>query len=98
MEEIIATLSTTASLLWLILAVAILIIYRKLILRLFQALVFRVERGDQVNIGTLITIGSSVGPLKVPSSDGLVTDDHISLMDRSRRVPNRDAEFGGERK
>lgn len=97
MKTTIEALSKATPLFYLIIGITLIIIYRKLLLRLFQALVLRVERGDQVNIGTLITIGRSVGPLKVPSSDGLVTDDHISLIHRSWRVPNRDAEFGGDK-
>jgi len=95
MENLIKTISSATPLLWIILALALVIALRKLILRLLNALVRRIERGDPIKIATWITLGSSVGPLKVPPGNGFVTDDHVALIHRSWRVEKRDADFGG---
>ena len=81
--------------LWTILALAVLLLFRKLLLRLLSAFVRRIERGDPIKVATWLTLGSSVGPLKMPPGDGCVTDDHVALIHRSWRVEKRDAEFGG---
>lgn len=81
---------------WPAAVVGILVAYRGPVARLVNALVRRVERGDEVTIATWITLGKAVGPLKVPATDGLVTDDHLALIHRSWRVPHRDSEFGGQ--
>lgn len=43
------------------------------------------------------SLGRSTGPLKVPASEGCVTDDHVALIHRSWRVADRDREFGGQK-
>jgi hypothetical protein len=96
MENLIKTISSAMPLLWTILALALLIVVSKPLMRLLNALVRRVERGDPIKVATWITLGSSVGPLKMPPGDGCVTDDHVSLIHRSWRVEKRDAEFGGK--
>jgi hypothetical protein len=80
--------------LWALIAIGFLIAYRRQIQRIFEALTRRVERGDEVRISTWLTLGTSAGPLKSPSAEGLVTDDHIAVIHRSWRVAERDKEFG----
>jgi hypothetical protein len=72
-------------------------VYYNSILRIFNALVRRIERGDEVHLSTWITLGKSSGPLKLPATDGYVTDDHVSLIHRSWRVSDRDKEFGNQK-
>ncbi len=66
------------------------------LLRLVYALVRRIERGDEVKT-RWITLGKSAGPLKSPDGGAPVTDDSLALIHRSWRVPERDAEFGGQK-
>lgn len=82
--------------LWPLLILGFLIAYHAQLRRLLEAITRRVERGDEFRISTWITLGKSAGPLKIPSPEGMVTDDHIALIHRSWRVTNRDAEFSGQ--
>lgn len=82
---------------WALIAITCLLRYHKQITRLLEVLVRRVERGDEIKISTWITLGNSAGPLKIPPAEGIVTDDHIALIHRSWRVPDRDKEFGGQK-
>ncbi len=66
--------------------------YREAITNLIDIAIARVQRGDEVKVG-LITIGQSVGELKLPTPTDYLTDDHVALIHRSWRVPKRDAEF-----
>jgi hypothetical protein len=82
---------------WPLLVVILFFVYHNSIQRVFNSLVRRIERGDEVHLSTWITLGKSSGPLKLPASDGYVTDDHVSLIHRSWRVSNRDQEFGNQK-
>jgi hypothetical protein len=86
----------SAALVWVIFALLVLALFYKQFKRLLEALVRRIEGGDEVKISTWITLGHSAGPLKIPPPQGTVTDDHLSLIHRSWRVTNRDQEFGGQ--
>ena len=84
-------------LVWPSLALIFFIVYRKPIRRIAESVMTRVEHGDEVSIATWITLGKSAGELKVPSKGDLITDDHLALIHRSWRVPDRDREFEGQR-
>jgi hypothetical protein len=85
-----------AKLVWPALALIFFIVYRKQIRRVAEAVIGRVERGDEVTIATWITLGKSTGKLKAPSAGDLITDDHLALIHRSWRVEHRDKDFGGQ--
>lgn len=78
---------------WPLIVSMLLLFYRRQLTLLIEAGITRVQRGDEIKVG-LITIGQSVGQLKQPSSDEQLTDDHLALIHRSWRVPDRDKEFG----
>ena len=80
--------------LWALIALAFFLAYHAQLKRLLESLTRRIELGDEVRIATWITLGKSAGPLKTPLAEGTVTDDHIALIHRSWRVPDRDEEFG----
>jgi hypothetical protein len=63
-----------SSLAWPLLAVLFFIAYRSPIRRLANALVQRIERGDEVKIYTWLTLGRSAGQIKVPNIGDLITD------------------------
>ena len=84
---------SAVSLAWPALVAVFLVQYRRLIKTLLQAAVARVQRGDEIKVG-IVTIGQSVGQLKLPSTGELMTDNHLALIHRSWRVPDRDREFG----
>ncbi len=86
-------IEAAASLLWLLLAVALLVINRDHFRTVLQVAVNRVQQGSGFSVG-VITIGEAVGQLQVPTADGVVTDDNLALVHRSWRVPERDEEFG----
>jgi hypothetical protein len=67
---------------WPILVGALLFIYRELLTSRLQAGGARVQRGDEIEIGTL-TIGKAVGQLKLPVAGQILTDDHFALIRRS---------------
>ena len=83
-------------LVWPVLALIFFIVYRKQIRRVAEAVIGRVERGDEVTIATWITLGKSTGKLKDPSTGDLITDDHLALIHRSWRAEHRDKDFGGQ--
>ncbi len=85
-----------AKLAWPALILVLFVAYRKQIRRVGEAVIKRVERGDEVTIATWITLGKSTGQLKDPSTGDLITDDHVALIHRSWRVPHRDKDFGGQ--
>ena len=97
MAKVIKDLPSFAPVLWPFLAFIFLFVYRDPIRRLFDSVVRRIERGDEVRIATWLTLGVSTGRLKVPASKGLVTDDHVALIHRSWRVIERDVEFPGQK-
>lgn len=97
MNKVINYLPSSGSLLWQLLAIIFVLVYHGPIRRLFNSVVRRIERGDEVRISTWITLGRSTGRLKAPASEGLVTDDHVALIHRSWRVPKRDEEFPGQK-
>jgi hypothetical protein len=84
---------SVVSLAWPSLAAVLLVQYRGLVKSVLQAAVARVQRGDEIKVG-IVTIGQAVGQLKLPVSGELMTDDHLALIHRSWRVPDRDREFG----
>jgi hypothetical protein len=86
-------LKAVAELCWPLLAVAMLVFYRSQVTALFDTAVALIGRGGEVKIG-FVTIGQAVGQLKIPLPADAVTDDHLALIHRSWRVPERDAEFG----
>jgi len=67
------------------------------ILRIFDSLIRRIERGDEIKVSEWLTLGKSTGPLKTPAAKDLITDDHLALIHRSWRVPARDAQFDGQK-
>jgi hypothetical protein len=69
--------------------------YRRKLSTVVQEISDRIARGDRIETPWL-TLGNSAGPLKKPSASELITDDHLALIHRSWRVPDRDAEFGGD--
>jgi hypothetical protein len=85
--------SLAASLSWPLLVAAVLVVFRSQARALLDAAVAVVNRGSEVKIG-FVTIGQAVGQLKVPLPADALTDDHLALIHRSWRVPDRDAEFG----
>jgi len=93
MAEVTHWLQALASLAWPALAGAFLVSYRAPLKALLRAALARVERGDELRIG-IVTLGQAVGPLRLPQAGELITDDHLALIHRSWRVPDRDAEFG----
>ena len=78
---------------WPILVGVLIFTYRDLIKSILVAAVARVQQGDEIKIG-IVTIGQAVGQLKKPLIGELLTDDHLALIHRSWRVPQRDIEFG----
>jgi hypothetical protein len=96
METLIKYQTSLAPLLWPLFACSFVIVYRDVIRRLMNSLVRRIEGGDEVRISTWLTLGVSAGRLQAPTSEGLVTDDHVALIHRSWRVPKRDVEFPGQ--
>ena|SRR5215207_228910 len=86
-----------STLIWPCLILLFFVLYRHRIRRLTDAVVRRVERGDEIQLLTWVTLGRSAGPLKVPTGEDLITDDHLALIHRSWRVPHRDAEFRGQK-
>ena len=82
-----------AKLAWPILVGVLLFVYRELVASLLLAAVARVQRGDEIKIG-ILTIGKAVGQLKLPVAGQILTDDHLALIHRSWRNPDRDREFG----
>jgi hypothetical protein len=94
MQEVLALVHSLN--IWALIAAVFLLAYRARLTRLFEALTRRVERGDELRISTWLTLGTSAGPLKTPALEGLVTDDHIAVIHRSWRVPDRDKDFGGQ--
>jgi hypothetical protein len=82
-----------ASVAWPFLVAVLILVYRRQLTLLIEAAITRIQRGDEVKVG-VITIGQSVGLLKEPSSAEHLTDDHVALIHRSWRVPERDKEFG----
>jgi hypothetical protein len=97
MDTFLKSVSAATPLVWSLFAIFVLLAYRKPLLELFTVFVRRIQRGDEVKIATWITLGKSVGPLKVPHGSGYVTDDHLALIHRSWRVAHRDAEFQGHK-
>jgi hypothetical protein len=93
MEMIAELANSLANVAWPALVGYVVLSNRKVVSQLLETAVARVSRGDEIKVG-LITIGQSVGLLKVPPQAGLLTDDHVALVHRSWRVPHRDSEFG----
>jgi hypothetical protein len=89
-------LDTSAGLAWPILVGVLLFVYRDLVTSLIQATIARVQCGDEIKVG-ILTIGQSVGQLKVPLVGQLITDDHLALIHRSWRRPDKDPEFRGQK-
>jgi hypothetical protein len=77
-------------------AAAVIYYFRNGLQRILRALASRIERGDSIEISKILTIGESTGKLKRIPSEGVITDDHLSLIHRSWRVPKKDKEFGGQ--
>jgi hypothetical protein len=92
-DTLIEFLNAAASLSWPLLVAAVLVVFRSQARALLDAAVAVVNRGSEVKIG-FVTIGQAVGQLKVPLPADALTDDHLALIHRSWRVPDRDAEFG----
>ncbi|MDR7377101.1 hypothetical protein J2X19_001759 [Rhodoferax ferrireducens] len=86
-------MDVVVALAWPILVGGLMFTYRDLVRSILVATVARVQRGDEIKIG-IVSIGQAVGQLKVPLTGELLTDDHLALIHRSRRVPERDIEFG----
>jgi hypothetical protein len=86
-------LEAIGSLAWPLIFGVLLVSYREPLKAFLQAAVARVQRGDDIKIG-IVTLGQAVGQLKLPLATELMTDDHLALIHRSWRVPNRDIEFG----
>lgn len=80
---------------WPLIVGYLIFVHRRAVKKLLDAAIVRVQRGDEVKVG-LITIGQSVGQLKLPTPADYLTDDHVALIHRSWRVPRRDGEFGHE--
>jgi hypothetical protein len=93
MDNLKTLLAALTPLAWQLIVCVLLFTYRRQLGSLIEVGISRVQRGDEVKIG-LITIGQSVGQLKQPSSAEHLTDDHLALIHRSWRVPERDEEFG----
>jgi hypothetical protein len=91
------TTGIVTSLIWLLLVLAILLANSSRLQRFLDSLIRRIERGDELKVAGWLTLGKASGPLKTPSAEGLVTDDHLALIHRSWRVASRDAEFGGQK-
>lgn len=94
MDKYVPVFQAAVPLAWPLLVGVLLFVYRKLLTSLLQLAVARVQRGDEIKIG-ILTIGSAVGQLKLPVAGQFLTDDHLALIHRSWRVPDRDREFGG---
>jgi hypothetical protein len=92
MDNLMYDLNLLAPLLWPLLALAFVLVFYKPILELFNSVVLRIKRGDELHL-SILTIGKSAGPLTVPSGANLVTDDHLALIHRSWRAPKHDARF-----
>ncbi|MEI6002435.1 hypothetical protein H3V53_36545 [Paraburkholderia bengalensis] len=88
--------TAVTGLVWPFLIAILLFLYRNELTSLIQAAVARVQRGDEIKVG-ILTIGQAVGQLKLPVPGQLMTDDHIALIHRSWRVPEKDSRFGGQR-
>lgn len=86
-------LDVVVALPWPILVGGLIFTYRDLVKSILVATVARVQRGDEIKIG-IVSIGQAVGQLKIPLTGELLTDDHLALIHRSWRVPQRDIEFG----
>lgn len=82
-----------AALAWPAIVVVALLVYRRYVTAFLDLALERVRRGDELKVA-FVTLGQSVGPLKVPQPAEALTDDHVALIHRSWRVPERDAEFG----
>lgn len=78
---------------WPLIVGYLIFVHRGAVKELLDVAIARVQRGDEVKVG-LITIGQSVGQLKLPTPTDYLTDDHVALIHRSWRVPKRDREFG----
>jgi len=87
-------LAFISSLVWPLVMVSLLLVYRHPIQELLASFVGRIQHGDEVRIWS-ITIGRSAGKIKAPDIGGIVSDDHLALIHRSWRVPSRDKEFAG---
>jgi hypothetical protein len=96
MDTVMHDLNLLAPLLWPLLALAFVLVFYKPILELFNSVVLRVKRGDELHL-SILTIGKSAGPLTIPSGANLVTDDHLALIHRSWRAPKHDARFPGQK-
>lgn len=93
MAEIVEVLKAASEIAWPSLAGAALFAYRHHVNAILNAAIARVQRGDALTVG-IVTIGEAVGQLKTPLPAEGLTDDHLALIHRSWRVPERDAEFG----
>ncbi len=96
MDNLMYDLNLLAPLLWPLLTLAFVLAFYKPILELFNSVVLRIKRGDELHL-SILTIGKSAGPLTIPSGANLVTDDHLALIHRSWRAPRHDARFPGQK-
>lgn len=96
MSEVAEVIGAIASLAWPVFIIVVVILNQNKFKKFIELLLFRFEGGAEIVIGSF-TIGKSVGKLKEPEGNALVTDDHIALIHRSWRVPNRDKEFPGSK-
>lgn len=93
MKDAIELLKAASPLAWPILVLGLFVVYRVPVQAFLHAAVTRVQRGDELKIG-IVTLGQAVGQLKVPLPAEALTDDHLALIHRSWRVPERDRDFG----
>jgi hypothetical protein len=96
MKDVSDVLSAMAALGWLLLVVVLIFSYRQQIRDFLMGAVAALNRGSEIKVGFL-TIGQAVGELKPPPAEGALTDDHLALIHRSWRAPERDAEFHGQK-
>lgn len=96
MSETAEVIDAIASLIWPVFVIVVVILNQDKFKKFIELLLNRFEGGAELVIGSF-TIGKSVGKLKEPKGNALVTDDHIALIHRSWRVPERDKEFPGSK-
>ena len=96
MSEVAQIIDAIASLTWPVFIIVVVILNQDKFKKFLELLLCRFEGGAELVIGSF-TIGKSVGELKEPKDNALVTDDHIALIHRSWRVPAKDKEFPGSK-
>lgn len=93
MSEISEVITAVAELAWPLIFVILIVFNRKAFREFVDLALKRFRGGAELSIGG-VTFGQAVGQLKQPEEGQMIKDDHLALIHRSWRVPEKDDEFG----